>query len=200
MSAGHRFCGAQRPPCYLRHRARGLPRSREENPAPVGTRAIGPVIYGAGAPSSRSVRLRPNEGARNAGCQTHPQPRVQSKKHTSIVTTNTPDIRRSARNGFNSVVRDDPRWPALSAPPFREPLWPRRLAKPHPVPHGASRSAGMTRLSPSATASTSALRAEPHGPFRESALPPVSTPDATASTASRPASCDVAQRPSNGTE
>ena len=160
-------------------------------------RAIIPVIKGAGAPSSPSPSFTLKiEGARNAGCTTHPQPRVQNKKHTSKSPRIRRSIRRSARDGFNGVARDDPRWPALSAPPLREPISPRRLAQRHPVPHGASRCAGMTRLSPSATAWTSALRAEAHGPFWESALPPVSAPDAAASTASRPASCDVAQRPS----
>src|SRR6202171_3595686 len=44
------------------------------------------------------------EGAGNAGCPMHPQPRVRNKiKHTSIVTTVTPEItRHSPRNGFTA--------------------------------------------------------------------------------------------------
>jgi len=44
------------------------------------------------------------EGAGNAGCPTHPQPRVRNKvKHTSVVTTGTPEItRHSPRDGFTA--------------------------------------------------------------------------------------------------
>jgi hypothetical protein len=38
-----------------------------------------------------SFRPKENEGAGNAGRSTRPQPRMQNKKHTSIVTTVTPD-------------------------------------------------------------------------------------------------------------
>jgi hypothetical protein len=43
------------------------------------------------------------EGAGNAGRAMHPQPPVQNKKHTSVVTTVTPEItRHSPRNGFTA--------------------------------------------------------------------------------------------------
>ena len=43
------------------------------------------------------------EGAGNAGRPTRPQPRVRNKKHTSVVTTVTPEItRHSPRNGFTA--------------------------------------------------------------------------------------------------
>src|SRR6267142_5683061 len=56
----------------------------------------------------------------------HPQPRVQSSKHTSVVTTGTPEItRHSPRNGFtaycvlspatNSSCHRHPRIKVLSA-------------------------------------------------------------------------------------
>src|SRR5438552_4381859 len=47
------------------------------------------------------------EGAGNAGRSMHPKPRVRNKtKHTSIVTTVTPEItRHSPRNGFNGFLR-----------------------------------------------------------------------------------------------
>src|SRR3954447_17701358 len=46
------------------------------------------------------------EGAGNAGCPMHPQPRVRMKKHDELVTTGSPDqARHSPRNGFNSLFR-----------------------------------------------------------------------------------------------
>jgi hypothetical protein len=49
-------------------------------------------------PHSRDVNrpgcafiFRPREGAGKAGCSVHPQPRVRNKKHTSVVTTGSPD-------------------------------------------------------------------------------------------------------------
>src|ERR1700684_732570 len=44
------------------------------------------------------------EGAGNAGCSMHPQPRMQNKtKHTSIFTTGSPETNRhSLRDGVNS--------------------------------------------------------------------------------------------------
>jgi hypothetical protein len=41
------------------------------------------------------------EGAGKAGCPVHPQPRVQSRKHTSVVTF-TGTFRPSLRNGFTA--------------------------------------------------------------------------------------------------
>src|SRR5947207_1988055 len=38
------------------------------------------------------IRPKKTEGAGNAGCPMHPQPRVRNKtKHTSVVTTGTPE-------------------------------------------------------------------------------------------------------------
>jgi len=39
---------------------------------------------------ARKLSLERKEGAGKAGCPMHPQPRVQVKKHTSIVTTGSP--------------------------------------------------------------------------------------------------------------
>ena len=48
----------------------------------------------------------PKEGAGNAGRPVHPQPRVQSRKHTSVVTTSSPGLPGiPARNGFNGFLR-----------------------------------------------------------------------------------------------
>src|SRR6266852_7550819 len=61
---------------------------------------------------------RETEGAGNAGCPMHPQPRVRNKtKHTSIVTTGSPDSpRHSPRNGFNGFLRALPGDRALLPP------------------------------------------------------------------------------------
>src|ERR1700716_2465382 len=46
------------------------------------------------------------EGVGNAGCPMHPQPRMQSRKHTSVVTTGPPEKPGiPARNGFNGFLR-----------------------------------------------------------------------------------------------
>ena len=52
-------------------------------------------------------RLLRSEGAGNAGRPMRPKPRVRNKtKHTSVVTTVTPEItRHSPRNGFNGFLR-----------------------------------------------------------------------------------------------
>jgi hypothetical protein len=60
--------------------------------------------------SREFCRKRPtlnSEGAGNAGRSVRPQPRMQCEnKHTSIVTTVTPEIaRHSPRNGFNGFLR-----------------------------------------------------------------------------------------------
>src|SRR5258707_7974230 len=56
------------------------------------------------------MKLRPIEGAGNAGRSLHPQPRVRNEtKHTSIVTTVTPEITRpSPRNGFTAYFALSP--------------------------------------------------------------------------------------------
>jgi hypothetical protein len=58
---------------------------------------------GANAPGL-CVNVPPskNEGVRNAGCRTHPQPRVQKVKAHELVTTNTPDA-----SGVPHAVRSD---------------------------------------------------------------------------------------------
>jgi hypothetical protein len=52
-------------------------------------------------------RLERTEGAGNAGRSTRPQPRVpKQKKHTSVVTTVTPEItRHSPRLALSPVTR-----------------------------------------------------------------------------------------------
>src|SRR5947207_4657981 len=61
-----------------------------------------PRSRGAMGPSFAKPIAQKSEGAGNAGCTMHPQPRVRNKtKHTSVVTTVTPEItRHSPRNGF----------------------------------------------------------------------------------------------------
>jgi hypothetical protein len=65
-----------------------------------------PRSRGAMRPSfARTLRPEKPEGVGNAGCPLHPQPRVQSGKHTggSHRSTGTPGI--PARNGFNGLFR-----------------------------------------------------------------------------------------------
>src|SRR2546430_9771122 len=66
-----------------------------------------PRSRGAMGPSFAKPIAHKSEGAGNAGCTMHPQPRVRNKtKHTSVVTTVTPEItRHSPRNGFNGLFR-----------------------------------------------------------------------------------------------
>jgi len=63
-------------------------------------------------PAARSTRVLQvhcpsrREGAGNAGRSMHPQPRMQIKKHTSVVTTVTPVSPGIPRaNGFNGFLR-----------------------------------------------------------------------------------------------
>ena len=47
-----------------------------------------------------------SEGAGNAGCPLHPQPRVQGRKHTSVVATGSAGFtRRFLHDGFNGLYR-----------------------------------------------------------------------------------------------
>src|SRR6266566_7193347 len=67
-----------------------------------------PPSRGAMRPSfEKTVRPKKTEGAGNAACPMHRQPRVRNKtKHTSVVTTGSPDsFRHSPRNGFNGFLR-----------------------------------------------------------------------------------------------
>ncbi len=79
-----------------------------------------PCCYdGAGAPEVLSS-LRPDEGARNAGCaNASAAPCANDKKHTSIVATVTPFSSGvpHAVGGTACCVRH-PRWPVLSTPPL----------------------------------------------------------------------------------
>jgi hypothetical protein len=60
---------------------------------------VSPSFKATASPSRRAIRARfalkscslKSEGAGNAGRPLRPQPRVQNKKHTSIVTTVTPE-------------------------------------------------------------------------------------------------------------
>ena len=68
----------------------------------------------------------PKEGAGNAGRSMRPKPRVQNKKHTSVVTTGSPgSSRHSLRNGFNGFLRALPGDRAFLPPSLRG--YPRNL-------------------------------------------------------------------------
>jgi hypothetical protein len=59
------------------------------------------------SPLDQRRNSRPSsEGAGKTGCPPHPQPRVQLKKHTSVVATGgVGSLRPSLRNGFNGLLR-----------------------------------------------------------------------------------------------
>ena len=142
---------------------------------------------------------RKSEGAGNAGCPMHPQPRVQVVvKHTSVVTTGTP--------GTPGI----PRAMVLTAyfvlsPATNSSCHRRRRIKGSSDPVGPTR---LRRLDTSNgcqdhTASPYAvsivrLRAVRRSRAYQPALPSPGSPDAAASTASRPASVTIAIRPSVG--
>jgi hypothetical protein len=68
------------------------------------TRSPDTPLRSRGAVRPRCAKnLPPKEGAGNAGRPVHPQPRVQSRKHTSVVTTSSPGLPGiPARNGFTA--------------------------------------------------------------------------------------------------
>src|SRR5260370_11420804 len=68
-------------------------------------------------PSCARTLPSKTEGAGKAGCPLHPQPRVQSKKHTSVVATGSDGFNRlSPRDGFNGFLRALPGDRALLPP------------------------------------------------------------------------------------
>jgi hypothetical protein len=60
-------------------------------------RSHGFAISRRDAPESLHPLARKTEGVGNAGCLLHPQPRVQSRKHTSVVATGPAGIARRSR-------------------------------------------------------------------------------------------------------
>jgi hypothetical protein len=139
------------------------------------------------------------EGAGNAGRSMHPQPRVRNKKHTSIVTTVTPELpgipramvlrlipcspRRanSCCHRHRRIKADQTRSSLISPPP----AWhQQRVSEPHGF----------------------AVRSSADHPARRTSLTRFISPcdchcapDALASTASRPAVVTTRDRPSGGT-
>src|SRR5256885_8363369 len=113
---------------------------------------------------------RKDEGAGNAGCAMHPQPRMQNKKaYEHSHHGHTEDTRHSPRNGFNGFLRALPGDRALLPP---------------------SSSGSLRQLDASVGAS------EPHD-FAVR-LTCCSSKAPSASTASRPAFVTIASRPSMG--
>src|SRR5213596_3041951 len=151
------------------------------------------------------------EGVGNAGCPMHPQPRVRNKiKHTSVVTTGPPGSPGiPARNGFTAYFALSPATRLYCHRRLR--IWyvktrlglrtSARLdasigaSEPHDFtvrePISAKGFDGQKRLS-------SACHSSAHGPY-DPPCHPLTSPDAAASTASRPASVTIAIRPSSGT-
>src|SRR3979411_3128703 len=146
------------------------------------------------------IRPWKTEGAGNAGCPMHPQPRAQSVvKHTSVVTTVTPDSpgipyamvltaylvlsrRRIRLVTVISGLRD-----CLS------PVGPTRLRK-----FNTSNGCQDHTALPSAAIVVRLRAVDRSRAFRQPALRSRHTPNAAASTASHPASVTIAIRPSGG--
>ena len=148
------------------------------------------------------INLPPKEGVGNAGCPLHPGSRV----HLVVIertrgTTSTPESPGiPARNGFNGLLRALPGDRALLPP---SPCGLKVLSgpvEPNEPPQDltpASRRQDHT-TSPSASCAV-VLRAAYRS--RRAIRPAlrIRTPDAAASTASRPASVTIAIRPTCGT-
>jgi hypothetical protein len=137
-----------------------------------------------------------------------PQPRVRNKiKHTSVVTTVTPEIaRHSPRNGFtvsfvlssatNSSCHRHPRIKVLSARSGRR-------ASANLTPATGARTTRLRRtqhlISAKGFDGPSAVRLRAIRQLTSRVDPPchpLTSPDAAASTASRPTSVTIASRPS----
>ena len=140
----------------------------------------------------------------------HPQPRVRNKtKHTSVVTTGSDGFNRhSPRNGFTAYFAISPAIgllsPSLANMARQNPVGPARLRKldagfeasePHDFtvrgdPSSAKGFEGPSIVRLRAIRQLTGLVDPP--------CHPLTSPDAAASTASRPASVTIASRPSVG--
>ena len=135
---------------------------------------------------------------------------ASGSKHTSVVTTGTPEItRHSPRNGFtvsfvlspatNSSCHRRPRIKVLSMPGWATSLrefstsngCQNHTSSPSAAPHLSQRLRRAKRRS-------SACHSSAHGPY-DPPCHPLTSPDAAASTASRPALVTTRDRPSGGT-
>src|SRR5260370_37219850 len=141
---------------------------------------------------------RKTEGVGNAGCPLHPQPRVQNKtKHTSVVTTGPPESPGvPTRNGFTAYIVLSPVSEFVLSPSSANiaclsPVGPTRLRE-FNTSNGCQNHTALPYAN-------SAVRQRAVDRSRDPALRYRHTPDAAASTASRPASVTIAIRPSSGT-
>src|SRR5882672_4535131 len=140
-----------------------------------------------------------------------PQPRVRNKtKHTSVVTTVTPEIaRHSPRNGFtvsfvlspatNSFCHRHPRIKVSSMPGWATSL--RELDTSNGCQNHTSSPSAALRLSQRlrrAKHRSSACHSSAHGPY-DPPCHPLTSPNAAASTASRPRVRDDREPPLCGT-
>src|SRR6266404_5201535 len=151
----------------------------------------------ADAPEPCKTTCLENEGVGNAGCATHPQPRVQNKtKHTSVVTTGTAEITRHSRTQwFYGLFRALPGDEFVLSPSSAD------MACLSPVGPTCLREFNTSNGCQNHTAlpyANSAVRQRAVNRSRDPALRSRHTPDAAASTASRPASVTIAIRPCKG--
>jgi hypothetical protein len=91
-----------------------------------------------------NLSLKKIEGAGNAGCSLHPQPRARNKERTSVVTTGPDGFNRhSPRNGFNGLLRDLPGDRAFLSPSLT-----RRVGPKGPTSPGRKLDAGVEASGP----------------------------------------------------
>src|ERR1700676_823300 len=155
-------------------------------------------------PAARCVRVVhvsfAREGVGNAGRPMHPQPRVRNRiKHTSVVTTVTPEItRHSPRNGFTAYFALSPAtnsschrrcrisgWSNPVGPDAPPTAWhQQRVSEPHDL---------AVRVSAVRLRAIRQLTGLVDPPCH-----PLTSPDAIASTASRPALMTLRNAPLSG--
>src|SRR5229473_551063 len=143
---------------------------------------------------------RKTEGAGNAGCPLHPQPRVRNKtKHTSVVTTGSDG---STGIPLAMVLRLIPRSPRrrirlvtviCGLKVCRSPVGPTRLRK-----FNTSNGCQNHTASPSAESIVRLRTIRQLTSLVDPPCHPLTSPDAAASTASRPALVTTRDRPSVG--
>jgi len=147
---------------------------------------------------ARIIRPGKTEGVGNAGCATHPQPRVRNKtKHTSVVTARFAGITRHSRTQwFYGLFRALPGDEFVLSPSSANIACLSPVGPTHLREFNTSNGCQNHTALPYAE-SICRLRAVDRS--RDPALRYRHTPDAAASTASRPASVTIAIRPSSGT-
>jgi len=152
---------------------------------------------------ARRVLTRPAlkaEGARNAGCLTHPQPRVRMKQAHELVTTDLPERPAFRAQWFERLA---PRKPPVAGPELTTApgdLPPRRPDRAERgglccCPMAQGRCAGISRLGPSAGGAVVSGAGWPVRRQQPRPVDPAAHRTPRAATASRPALVTIAIAP-----